>query len=192
MQSKIDELIDELWFNCVSRPVADNIDQAKEWEEDRDLYLSLIIKTVGPLPEKLQPLVNEAIMEWQKGEEYFFKLFRKDRETFLQIFNQVRESIYGDTDEWRRNVKDLGPNCNKILLNMDIVNVFSWILPNADTINAPQYRQIGELMSSILYMSILWKKLIKYQGEIKTNADLLNMIDIKNIDARWKAANGLL
>lgn len=97
------------------------------------------------------------------------------REVFLSEFEKLREDYLGGGREWRRTALLLSPNIYGAVRNMDWVNLFSWVLPNADQDRAEAHRIIGRMVVALFYVELL----SKHESDDQS-------VPLRKIEARWR------
>ncbi|MEQ8192359.1 MAG: hypothetical protein ABRQ39_30615 [Candidatus Eremiobacterota bacterium] len=179
-ESPINRLERELWNTCVRQVVAEDMKTAERWQDNPLDYMQegFLIET---MPASMKPLVEEAIIRWEEIEEKVLSRIKMTREQFLEAFEKARDSYFSKTDEWKSFALRYGSIVYGAVLNMDIVNLFAWILPNADPARGEAYCSLGRMVTAIFYTELLYK----CDGEFNLNNHGLN-----KIEACWLLING--
>lgn len=178
MKSAIDQLEEKVWECCVGQRPAQNRETAEKWQEDAYVHLKERFH-VNPLPSSLQPLVDEAIAQWEKIEAKVLNDLGITRDQFLIEFESIRQNFLKNDLSWQKPVTTSGKLVYGAVRNMGWVNLFGWILPAAHPEIADRLRIIGRMVTAMFYIELLWKKINGQE------------IDLKDIEARWKLANEL-
>ncbi len=167
----------ELWHACVFQKAADSKETLNRWQEDELAYLqeSFIVE---PMPEELRPLMNQALEEWKIREDKVLSKLGMDRREFMHRFQEARESLWRGGFRWPLFALGVGDRVYGVVLNMDWVNLFGWILPRADKANEKQHRERGRLVTALFYSELM----LRYVGNPEHR-------DLVRIEARWVLAN---
>jgi hypothetical protein len=176
MNSPIDQLVQELWDECVIRRAAKDQEMAQRWQSDEISHLKEGF-LVRAIPDELQSLVLKAIAQWEEIEKKKFNKFDLNKERFLEEFEKARESFWIGNQEWRKFIVFIGSDVQGVFRNLDWVNLFSWILPKADPNHSVKHRTIGKMVTSIFYLELLSKYSKKPNGDINH--------PLNKIEARW-------
>ena len=178
-ESPINRLERELWNCCVRQVAAEGMETAERWENNPLDYMKEGF-SIEPMPISMKPLVEEAITRWTEIEGKVLSRLQMSREQFLEEFEKARNSYLSGTDEWNSFAIMYGSVLYGVVLNMDIVNLFAWILPNADLSRREEHRSVGQMVTAIFYTELLYKA----DGEIDPNNRSL-----RKIEARWIIVN---
>jgi hypothetical protein len=181
--SPIDKLEGELYSDCVVEKTFFNSREeamaameryrADELARLRDLF------SVKPLPPRLKPLVQDALSEWQEIERNACSRLGMSRDQFLRRFEEGRQKFLDRDSEWILDVTPMGHVVEGLVKNMDWVNLFSWILPKADTESSSQHRLVGRMVTAMFYCELLTRR-----GDEGPDSE-----DLQRIEARWCLAN---
>ena len=174
----ISQLSNELWNLCPA-PLAETEDEAKDWYYKPENHLKKFIELVRPLPASMNPVIKEAIKEWQKIESDFFSDLKVSKVDFIDEFKKNRDSFFSRKTDWQTGIYKYGLLCEGVVLNIEWINVFAWQLPAVDPKNSERYYEMAQVMISIMYLEIF----VKYARE--ADPDKLNE-PLKNIEARYK------
>jgi len=142
-----------------------------------------LLEISSATPPELLPLVEKAILQWKKIERSILSNLRIDKEQFLKDFEKAREGFLNGNEEWENFVSSVGSIVRGAIRNMDWVNLFSWVLPNADPENSAKHREAGKMITSIFYIELLSK-----HGK---NPDRMINDPLSKIEARWRIVNQL-
>lgn len=175
----IDVLEEEVLTNCLMQSSA-NEETIKKWQTDEVAHLKERF-IISPLPDKLRPLVDSALSQWQKIEVKILSKLNTTKEEFLEKFKSARASFINGNNEWQIFIIDVGFAVRMAVKNLDWVNLFAWILPRADKENAQTYKETGLMMTAVFYSELLFKNL-----SIPQNKD-----NLRRVDARWILVNEL-
>lgn len=178
MKSVIDQLEEKVWDSCVVERPARNQETVEKWQSDAYVHLKERYY-VNPLPSSLHSLIDEAITQWEKIEAKVLNGLGMTKDQFLIEFESTRQNLLKNDLSWQKSVTTSGKLVYGAVRNIDWVNLFGWILPAAYPEIADRLRIIGRMVTAIFYTELLWKNI---NG---------NEIDLKEIEACWKLANGL-
>lgn len=177
MNSPIDRLEREFWDSCVTQRPAQNQESIDRWQTDELSHLKERF-FVHPMPVELNTLVQDALIQWQKIEKKVCSSLGINREYFLNEFEKAREDFHNRGKEWQRLLTSLQPSVYGAVRNMDWVNLFSWVLPNADKQHSEEHRKTGRMVTAVFYIELLSKYGNDYQNGY-----------LKKIEARWHLVN---
>lgn len=177
MNSPIDKLEQELWNACVIQRAAQNEEAIDRWQRNELSHLKerFIVQT---MPSELNGLVQSALVQWEQIETKLCSNLRITREKFLNEFEKAREDFLNRGNEYQKTVTSMQYKVYGTVRNMDWVNLFSWVLPNADKEHSDKYRTIGRMVTAIFYIEMLSKHGHDYENE-----------NLKKIEARWRLVN---
>jgi len=175
--TSIDRLWEEVYWCCVNPLYPKDETTAKLWKEDEFLRLKHGYY-ITPLPEKLKGHILDAISFWKRREIEVFEKMGMKRDEFLRKFRELREDYYQGGKRWKKNVVIFYSKVKGAVKNIQWVDLFSWILPIADSENVEVYRSIGMVMTALFYIEMLFK------SSYPSGEDY-----IKRIEARWKIVN---
>jgi hypothetical protein len=177
MNSAIEKLEQELWDACVIQRASQNQEMTQRWQTDEYSHLKerFLVQT---MPTELNHLVQNALLEWQSIENKVCLSSQIDREHFLIEFEKLRQDFLNGDREWLKVIKPLQAATNGAVRNMDWVNLFAWVLPNADKEHTEELRVTGRMVAAIFYIELLSK-----HGNNPENDNL------KKIEARWRLVN---
>jgi hypothetical protein len=173
--SKLDQ---KLWDCCVRQRGATDDIVAKRWEHDPLAYQQEGF-VIEPMPSSMQPLVDQAVTQWKQIEEKVCSNLKMSREQFIDEFEKARSSFRAGNNEWKKFVRQYGPAVYGAVLNMDVVNLFTWILPAADTDRQEAHRSIGRMVAAFFYTELLYKS----EQAVPDDSTFLKM------EARWSLVN---
>jgi hypothetical protein len=177
MSSQIDKLEQELWGACVMQRAAKNQETMERWQTDELSHLRERF-LVQPMPPELNDLVQSALGQWQKIEEKVSSGLGMNRAEFLMEFEKARQDFLDRGKEWQKAVTCMATKLYGAVRNMDWVNLFSWVLPNADTEHSEEYRAMGRMVTAIFYVELLSKYGHDYANDY-----------LRKIEARWRLAS---
>ncbi len=184
MDSPISRLEEELWESCVYRRVADDMETVERWQQD-PLAFQLEGLTIKPMPAALEPLLEQAIASWKQTEAKICARLRISREQFLEEFEKARSGFQSGLGEWSEFARH-GEIVYGAVLNMDVVNMFAWILPAADPGRQDELHQIGRMVVAVFYTELLYKAVPdNFDG---SRADPGSII-FRKMEARWSLVN---
>jgi hypothetical protein len=176
MKSAIDRLEEKVWASCITQRAAQDQQTIERWQRDHYAHLKERF-IVSPIPATLNQLVEAALEEWQQRENRLFSSLGMSREQFLDKFEKTRTSFLQGKNAWQGFVYQTGEAVYAVVKNMDWVNLFSWILPVANTEIADRLYITGRTVATIFYIETLWKNLDARPE------------NFKNIEACWKLAS---
>lgn len=182
MQSAIVRLESALWDSCVTRMAPANTETAQRWQSDGLAYLKEGF-LINPMPESLQPLVDEALAQWKQIEKTAWSRLQMTNEQFFPIFEKMRDSYLQEDDEWKSLIVSVGPALYGAVMNMDWVNLFAWILPMSNPDNFNKYYFFGRLVTAFFYTECLWKF---YESD---SSDSDRKTALMKIETRWFIIN---
>ncbi len=174
MTSPIDKLEEALWGACVIQRAAPDEETVNRWQTDELAHLRERF-LVQPLPAEFNDLAGRALAEWRDREHQVCSRQGMTRDAFLSEFEKLREDHRGGGLEWRKTVASLAPKVYGAVRNMDWVNLFSWILPNADRERAEAHRVVGRMVVALFYVELLSKHGFDDQS-----------LPLRKIEARWR------
>jgi hypothetical protein len=154
MGSPIDQLEEALWGACVIQRAPANEETVERWQTDELAHLRERFR-VRPLPAELADLAGRALSQWQDREQVACSRLGLTRDAFLRQFGTLREDYLHGGHDWRRPVALLAPATHGAVRNMDWVNLFSWVLPNADRERAEAHRMVGRMVVALFYCELL-------------------------------------
>jgi hypothetical protein len=129
----------------------------------------------------MEPLVNQAIVQCKEIEDNACLNLKMSRDQFLAEFQKARKSFLAGTDEWQKFAA-YGSTLYGVVVNMDIVNLFTWFLPTADIGRREQHQEIGRMVAAIFYTEMLFRCEGLSRSEI--SGDLARTFD--KLEARWR------
>jgi hypothetical protein len=174
MTSSIDRLEEDLWAACVIQRAAPDEETVERWQTDELAHLRERF-FVRPMPAEFDDLVRRALAEWHDREQAACSRLGMTRDAFLGEFAKTREDYLGAGREWRQTSESLSPSIHGVVRNMDWVNLFSWVLPNADRERAEAHRMIGRMVVALFYVELLSKHGPGDQS-----------LSLRKIEARWR------
>ncbi|WP_020504018.1 hypothetical protein [Lamprocystis purpurea] len=149
-------------------------DAVERWQTDELAHLRERF-VVRPLPAEFDDLAGRALAEWQDRENTLCSRLGMTPEAFLSEFEKLREDYLSGRQEWRHTVASLSPKIYGAVRNMDWVNLFSWVLPNADRERAEAHRTIGRMVVALFYVELL----SKHESDDES-------LPLRKIEARWR------
>ena len=181
--SPIDKLEGELYSACVVEKTFFNSREeamaAMERYKTDEIARIRDLFPVKPMPLRLNPLVQEALAEWQEIERNACSRLGMSHDEFLKRFEEGRQKFLDRNSEWILEVTPMGHAVEGLVKNMDWVNLFSWILPKAYTESSNQHRLVGRMVTAMFYCELLTRR----GGEGPDSEDF------RHIEARWCLAN---
>lgn len=191
MRSPIDQLEERLWGYCVIQLAAQNQETIKRWQTDEIAHIKERF-AVQEMPNTLKPLVKAAIEQWKEIERKVCSRLNMNREQFLSKFENLRRNFLEGNNEWREDILLMKPVVYGAVRNMDWVNLFAWVLPNADKEHYDEYQVIGRTVTAVFYVEILSKyiqhvNLPKYENVYDDYES-----GLKRIEARWRLAGNIM
>jgi hypothetical protein len=185
MRSPIDQLEERLWDCCVIQLAAQNQETIERWQTDEIAHIKERF-AVQEMPNTLKPLVKAVIEQWKEIERKVCSRLNMNQEQFLSKFEDLRRNFLKGNNEWREDVLLMEPVVYGAVRNMDWVNLFAWILPNADKEHYDEYRAIGRMVTALFYVEIL-SKYIQHENLPKNeNVYYDDESALKRIEARWR------
>lgn len=187
---------------CIRTIPAQNVETANRWRTStlaqlREGYHIQEMKAEHTF------LVESALAKWKQDEAVIVGLFGKSRETFLDWFSQLRESMWANNSTpiflLPSGETSLGYGATELsrlkVRNITQCLVFSAFLPLA----LPQFRrslaQTGMMMSSIFYLERIAKERDKYNRQETVDLDVssvpLDVARYERINAYWLRAQEL-
>ncbi len=157
MNMPIIRLERELWNSCVRRLAADSKETAAKWQNDPAAYMREGF-TIKPIPSHLEPLLEQVLTQWKEVEQKLFSTLKMTREEFLEEFEKARSTFLSGN-----YVMGILRRCGRIfygvVTNMDIVNLFAWILPAAaNPERREELRMTGRTVLAIFYTETLFSR----------------------------------
>lgn len=180
MQSPIDRLEREIWAGCVRQRLAGDKETLDRWQSDEVAHITERF-IVDPVPSSLRPLVDEAIVEWVQIESAFLSLIEMDRGSFLKGFESARDAYLHRTRHWEPFASKVGAVARGVVRNMDWVNLFAWVLPQADREHGAHHAATAKMIAAVFYM----EQLAKYGKHLDVVPEGL----FARLEARWQLAN---
>ncbi|WP_295427354.1 hypothetical protein [uncultured Thiodictyon sp.] len=175
MTSPIDRLEEALWGACVVQGAAPDEGTLVRWQTDELAHLRERF-SVRPLPAEFDDLARRALAQWQEREQVACARLGMAREAFLSEFEKLREDYLGGGQEWQRTALSLSSEIHGAVRNMDWVNLFSWVLPNADRERAETHRMVGRMVTALFYVELLFKHVLLDDQSLS----------LRKIEARWR------
>lgn len=179
MRSAITQLESEIWNSCVRQLAARDEETARRWQTDEFAHLNERF-LVQPLPAELEPLVSQAVMQWQQIEQQVCSKLGMTSEQFLHSFEKARHDFISGGKKWEPIIGAMQEGVAGAVRNMDWVNLFSWVLPKAVREPGGQNLSVGRMVTAIFYCELLSK-----YGKRDENGYL------RKIEARWRFVNEL-
>jgi|GEM_PF-1488188 len=174
-RSAIETLQEELWGACVMQRAAQDQEVANRWQTNELSHLKEGFR-VQPMPDYLNSFVQDALAEWQQIENK--ACHNLNRGQILSEFEKARDDFLNGGNDWRKIIAAMELSVNEAVLNIDWVNLFAWVLPNADKENAEEHKVTGRIVTAIFYI----EQLIKHGSHPEHN-------NLKRIEARWQLVN---
>jgi hypothetical protein len=177
--SPIDQLESDLWIECVLQSLAEDDATIERWTNNEVVHIKERF-IINPMPARMEPLLNQAEVQWKKIEYLVLTKLGQTRDQFLKEFELAREHYISGSKEWEGYaIKML---ClSGAVRNIAWVNLFSWIVPAAICTNIGKYRDIGRMVTAIFYSEQLSKHLSHPSEE---SIDIL-----RRLEARWFLVN---
>lgn len=175
MQS-IDKLGEKLWFHSVMERAAKDQKTVERWQTDEYAHLTERY-VVRAMPSDLTPLVAQALSQWDAIEQRILAELKMDYTLFLNGFEAARKNMISGNENWKDFIEQVQDAVCGAVVNMDWVNLFSWVLPKADVENAEKYREIGKRVAAFYYSDLLSRH---------NNISLSNKALFDRMEARWK------
>lgn len=175
MNSPISQLEQELWGCCVHQRAAGNKEMAERWQNDPFAYQQEGF-VIERLPPSMLPLVEQAITEWKRIEGKVCSNLQMSREQFLEEFEKAWSNFQSGGNEWNTFAR-YGSIVDGAVRNMDIVNLFAWILPAADPDRREEHRAIGRMVAAVFHTELL------YKGASQADP---NDATFRRLEARWR------
>lgn len=154
MGSPIDQLEEALWGACVIQHAPANDETVERWQTDELAHLRERF-LVRPLPAELADLAGSALAQWQEREQAACSRLGLTRDAYLRQFVTLREDYLHGGHDWQQPVALLSPAIHGAVRNMDWVNLFSWVLPNADRERVEAHRMVGRMVVALFYCELL-------------------------------------
>lgn len=174
----IDRLEQELWSQCVTQVAATDDETIQRWRNDEVAHIRGRFR-VSIMQESTRPLVEAAASEWERIEVIFLKrMGGMTREQFLTEFTALREEFLNKTPLWIGKALGWGNIAYGAVKNLDWVNLFSWVLPQADPSHVEDHRQRGKMVTAIYYTEML--------GKYGTSEAPNHQNILTRVDARWQ------
>lgn len=177
--SSINKLEGLIWNTCVRAKAPDSEDVVKIWQEDAYAHLTEGFMVL-PMPSDLNESVQNALTSWNAIEEKVCCRINMSRGQFLDEFEKTREDFLKKGNIWKINAMKYSAQVYGSVLNMNWVNLFSWMLPYADRTNSKTHRETGRMVIALFYIELLSK-----YGDDHEN------VYLKRIEARWRIVNEL-
>lgn len=179
MESAIDLMEKEVWACCVRQRAARDDATIARWQTDEYAHIKERF-IVEPMEYEYQPLVEKALAEWQGIEDGFCAAIGMSSDEFLEAFAKARESFLIRFDKrdgvWQEFISKHGKTLYGRVRNMDWVNIFAWVLPQADPANRERNARIGKMVTACLYTEFMFKYAV---GGAKQEP-------VRLIEARWR------
>ncbi|MEJ5366629.1 MAG: hypothetical protein WHS86_16155 [Desulfosoma sp.] len=185
-RNPVDQLVDETYAHCVRERPARDAETVYRWQKDEISHLRERFEVLPLMPE-LRQLALEAVDHWRERESRLLETLKTTKEEFLSTFRAIREDVLKGGSQSLRAAYALYPKTRGVCRNMDWVNLFSWILPQADPDRAAIYGEVGRIVTACLYIEIL-SKLQPFQAEEES---ITKDRDLMRIEARWQLAERL-
>lgn len=178
METAIDLMEKDVWACCVRQQAARGDAAITRWQTDEYAHIKEHF-IVEPMAAELQPLVEKALSEWQGIEDGFCAAIGMSSDEFLEAFAKARESFLMRFDKrdgvWQEFSKH-GNALHGRVRNMDWVNIFAWVLPQADPVNRERNVRIGKMVTACLYTEFMFKYAVAGANEEP----------VRLIEARWR------
>ncbi len=175
--SSINKLEGLIWNTCVRAKAPDSEDAISQWQEDEYAHLTEGFMVL-PLPSDLNESVQNALAAWNTIEEKVCCRMNMSRAQFLEEFEKMREDFLKNGRQWKTKAMFMSAQVYGSVLNMNWVNLFSWMLPYADRTNSKTLRETGRMVTALFYIELLSK-----YGDDHEN------VYLKRIEARWRIVN---
>jgi hypothetical protein len=184
MRSAIGKLEERLWNTCIAQIAArdDETETVKKWQEDDYIHMKERFR-VRPMSPEIIPLVHQALQEWREIERMFCARLGTSPNEFLREFVTIRATFLNGDPKWLKLFGNKGSIAHGAVMNMDWVNMFGWILPQAYPGKSDELLRIGRIVTAIFYCEMLHK----YGSE----ANALQNNNLAQMEARWRLADDL-
>jgi hypothetical protein len=191
--SPIDHFESELYSACVTPVVASTPEVAQKWAEEPARYQQALVRFVKPMPERLRPLMEKALKQWEGIEAEALARTRQDRPGLIQVCSHLRTGLH-EADpmarlaelEWTNDCMRYGRVLDGAVKNLDWVDCFALFLPAADPADAPAHLDCGRLILAIFTLD----RLGYFLSEKGMDREALRADGvIRNLEARWAFLN---
>jgi len=178
MESPINRLEQELWDCCVRQVAAKDMETMEKWQDNPLSHLREGF-SVNAMPSALESLSVQAIDRWKDIEAKICSNLNMSREHFIEEFEKARTSFLAGNADWKLFAEH-GLTVHGAVRNMDWVNLFTWVLPNADREKRDEHRSIGRMVAAVFYTELLSNCL---------ESEYIDKESLRKIEARWQIVN---
>ena len=180
--TKISDLEEIVWFECVSRRPAPDNDALERWQSDTFAKHQEHFR-IRPLSVEHDALVTAALAEWATTETKLLTRLAISQAQFDSQFPALREGFLAGDTKAKEDGTSWGNKVQGAVRNMDMINCFASFLPRAMPERRIELAQIGRRIAAVYYLEQMYK------------ADALGMAyaaqGLERVDALWRFADSL-
>ena len=180
--TKMTELEEIVWAECVGRLAPPNRETQERWESDKFAMHQEHFK-IRPLLAQHEELCRAAIAEWNNNEQITLNRLAMSQVEFDTRFPVLREGFLAESEISKRDGAAYGMAVQGAVRNMDMINCFASFLPRAIPERRDALAKIGRRIAAVFYLEQMYK------------ADQRGMDyaahGLESVDALWQFADSL-
>ena len=178
--SKMTELEEIVWTECVGRLTPPDSETRERWDSDKFAMHQEHFR-IRPLSAQHEELCRAAIAEWNTTEQIVSNRLAMSPGEFDTQFPVLREGFLAESENSRRDGAAYGVTVQGAVRNMDMINCFASFLPRAVPDQRKNLANIGRRIAALYYLEQMYK------------ADALGTTTqgLERVDAMWRFADSL-
>lgn len=180
--TKMTELEEIVWTECVERLMPPDDETRQRWESDPFVMHQEHFR-IRPLPPQHNKLLRAAHQEWVDEEHFALKRLCMTESEFANRFPVLREGFLAGDEESMRAGATYGMAVQGVVPNMDMVNCFASFLPRALSYRCKEQAEFGKRVAAMFYLEQMYKA---QQSGMDYAA-----LGLKRADALWRFASFL-
>lgn len=178
--TKMTDLEEVVWSECVSRRPAPDDETIERWQSDTFAKHQEHFR-IRPLSAEHESLVAAALAEWTAIENKLLTRLAMSQSQFDSQFPLLREGFLAGDTKAKEDGAALGNAAQGAVRNMDMINCFASFLPRSISDRRIELAQIGRRIAAMYYLEQMYK------------ADALGTTTqgLERVDAMWRFADSL-
>ncbi len=180
--TKMTELEEIVWTECVERLMPPDKETQERWENDPFAMHQEHFR-IRPLPPQHNKLLTAAHQEWVDEEHFALNRLGMTEDEFANRFPVLREGFLAGNEESMRAAATYGMALQGVVRNMDMVNCFASFLPRALPDRRKEQAEFGKRIVAMFYLEQMYKA---QQSGMDYAA-----LGLKRADALWRFASSL-
>ncbi len=178
--SKMNELEEVVWTECVGRLMPPDSENQERWESDKFAMHQEHFR-IRPLSAQHDRLYKAAIAEWSDSEKIVLSRLAMTQGEFDLRFPVLRDGFVAQDEVARGRGARYGVLVQGAVRNMDMINCFASFLPRAVPDQRKDLATIGRRIAAVYYLEQMFKAFgTDYAAD-----------GLKRVDAMWRFANFL-